>query len=199
MITTKITIAKESKVTAIGQSRNANRKEVICLDTGTVYTSVTDAAEAIGVTAGAVSIALNKPNAKCHGKKYIFAKDAVEHLGDISTSMASKDKEITRLQESEIDSIHTIHRLQDEIERLRNENAELQICVDSAQGNLDWHAEVVAKCHEEMLHMEQLIENLRQELQEYKAREAKRERIKALKAQCKAIEAELAELEKEEL
>lgn len=192
MITTKITIAKESKVTAIGQSRNANRKEVICLDTGTVYTSVTDAAEAIGVTAGAVSIALNKPNAKCHGKKYIFAKDAVEHLGDISASMASKDKEITRLQESEIDSIHTIHRLQDEIERLRNENAELQICVDSAQGNLDWYAEVVAKCHEQM----SALEN---ELAEYKDREAKRERIKALKAQRKAIEAELEELEKEEL
>ena len=192
MTRTTITMTKESKVEAIGQHRNANRKEVVCLDTGTVYTSVTDAAEAIGVTPGAVSIALNTKHAKCHGKRYVFAKDIVEHLGDISASMASKDKEITHLQEMQIDSNHAIHRLQDEIERLRNENAELQICVDSAQGNLDWHAEVVAKCHEEMLHMEQLIENLRQELAEYKAREAKRERIKALRA-------ELAELEKEEL
>lgn len=192
MIQTTITMTKESKVEAIGQHRNANRKEVVCLDTGTVYTSVTDAAEAIGVTPGAVSIALNTKHAKCHGKRYVFAKDIVEHLGDISASMASKDKEIIHLQEMQIDSNHAIHRLQDEIERLRNENAELQICVDSAQGNLDWHAEVVAKCHEEMLHMEQLIENLRQELQEYKDREAKRERIKALRA-------ELAELEKEEL
>ena len=92
MIQTTITMTKESKVAAIGQHRNANRKEVVCLDTGTVYTSVTDAAEAIGVTPGAVSIALNTKQAKCHGKRYVFAKDIVEHLGDISASMASKDK-----------------------------------------------------------------------------------------------------------
>ena len=192
MTRTTITMTKESKVEAIGQHRQTNCKEVVCLDTGTVYTSVTDAAEAIGVTTPSLSYALNKPNAKCKGKKYIFAKSAVEHLGEISLSMASKDAEISRLQEAEIDSIHAIHRLQDENERLRNENAELQIVVDHTQGQLEWHAQVVANCHEQMSIMEQELTSLREQLAEYKEREAKRDRIKALRA-------ELAELEKEEL
>ena len=192
MTQTTITMTKESKVEAIGQHRNANRKEVVCLDTGTVYTSVTDAAEAIGVTPGAVSIALNTKHAKCHGKRYVFAKDIVEHLGDISASMASKDKEINRLQEMQIDSNHAIHRLQDENERLRNENAELQICVDSAQGNLDWHAEIVAKCHEQMSALEAENEALRKELQEYKERQAKLERVRALRKELAELEYELS-------
>lgn len=191
-IKTTLTMTKETKAEAIGIHRNANCKEPFCIDDGMLYTSVTDTAEAIGVSIPSVSIALNKPNARCGGKRYIYAKHATEHLGEIAKVIQDKNAEITHLQEMQIDSNHAIHRMQDEIERLRNENAELQICVDSAQGNLDWHAEVVAKCHEEMSNMEQLIENLRQELQEYKDREAKRERIKALRA-------ELAELEKEEL
>lgn len=190
-MTTKIIMTKESTITAIGQRRNANRKEVLDLTNGILYASVTDTAEAIGVTEGAISQNLTRTTKTCKGRVFCYAKEANEHLGEISASMKAQQQEIARLQEAEIDSIHAIHRLQDENERLRNENAELQICVDAAQGNLDWHADVVAKCHEQMSSMEQEISDLRQELQIYKNREAKRERIKTLRA-------ELAELEKEE-
>lgn len=198
-MTTKIIMTKESTVSAIGQRRNANRKEVLDLTTGTLYASVTDTAETIGVTEGAISQNLTKLTKTCKGRVFCYAKEANEHLGEISASMQAKQQEINRLQEAEIDNAHTIQRLQDENERLRNENAELQMCVDAAQENLDWHVDVVAKCHEQMSHMEQENSDLhhendalRKELEIYKAREAKRERIKAIRA-------ELEELMKEEI
>lgn len=187
----KIIMTHESTINAIGKQRNANRKEVFCITDGKIYTSCIDAAEAIGVTGGAVSQNVTGITHTCTGKKFCFANDIAEHLGEISDSMQHRQKMYDSVVEKSAQTYAENAELRAENERLRNENAELQICVDSAQGNLDWHADVVSKCHEEMSHMEQLIENLRQELAEYKEREAKRERIKALRA-------ELAELEKEE-
>ena len=191
-MTTKITMTKESTITAIGMRRNANRKEVLDLTNGILYASVTDTAEAIGVTEGAISQNLTRTTKTCKGRIFCYAKEANEHLGEISASMRAQKQEIDRLQEAEIDSIHAIHRLQDENEYLRSENAELEMYLDSVHGQLDWHADVVAKCHEQMSILEQENSDLRKELQIYKAREAKRERIKALRA-------ELEELMKEEI
>lgn len=191
-MTTKITMTKESTITAIGQRRNANRKEVLDLTNGILYASVTDTAEAIGVTEGAISQNLTRTTKTCKGRVFCYAKEANEHLGEISASMKAQQQEINRLQEAEIDSIHAIHRLQDENERLRNENAELQMCVDAAQGNLDWHADVVAKCHEEMSALEAENEALRKELQEYKERQAKLKRVRALRKELAELEYELS-------
>ena len=187
----KIIMTHESTINAIGKQRNANRKEVFCITDGKIYTSCIDAAEAIGVTRAAISRHVTGIVHTCMGKKFCYAKDVAEHLEEISESMQKRQRMYENAVTESAKTYAENAELRAENERLRNENAELQICVDSAQGNLDWHADVVAKCHEEMSHMEQLIENLRQELAEYKEREAKRERIKALRA-------ELADLEKEE-
>lgn len=189
---TTITMTKESTITAIGQRRNANRKEVLCITDGTLYASVTDAAEAIGVTEGAVSQNLTGLTKKCTGKRFCYAKEVNEHLGEIAYSLRTKSEDLDTFTDLALKNQASMARMEQEIERLRNENAELQICVDSAQGNLDWHAEVVAKCHEQMSALEAENEALRKELQEYKERQAKLERVRALRKELAELEYELS-------
>ena len=71
----KIIMTHESTINAIGKQRNANRKEVFCITDGKIYTSCIDAAEAIGVTGGAVSQNVTGITHTCTGKKFCFAND----------------------------------------------------------------------------------------------------------------------------
>lgn len=79
-----INIKKAVNVTAFGIHTNGNAKPVFCITDGSVYASVTDVAEKLGVNATAVSQALNGKVKTCKGKRYCFISDVMAYLDEIS-------------------------------------------------------------------------------------------------------------------
>ena len=80
----KIIISNESTMNAEGKLNNRKCKPVICIDTGEVYTSVTDAAEHNGVDVSSMSWACAGKTKLCKGKRFCFVADMSEHYEEIA-------------------------------------------------------------------------------------------------------------------
>lgn len=87
-----INIQKATNVTAIGVQRNANAKPVFCITDGSVYASVTDAAEKNGVTVGMISTAISGKTKTCKGKRFCFISEVMNHLEEISTNINARNE-----------------------------------------------------------------------------------------------------------
>ena len=159
----KIIMTHESTINAIGKQRNANRKEVFCITDGKIYTSVIDAAETIGVTGAAMSQHLTGIAHTCNGKKFCYAKDISEHLGEISESMQNRQK----MYEDVVS----------ESAKTYSENVELRAENDHLRS--------------ELYVVQEELNALRKELAKYKEREQKRQRIKELEAEIEKLKGEL--------
>lgn len=159
----KIVMTHESTINAIGKQRNANRKEVFCITDGKIYTSCTDAAEAIGVTGCAISRHLTGIAHTCVGKKFCYAKDVVEHLEEISESMQKRQK--------------MYENVMSESAKTYAENAELRAENDHIRS--------------ELYVVQEELNALRKELAKYKERERKRKRIQELEAEIEKLKGEL--------
>lgn len=83
----KIIITGTSEMTAKGNRSNRRCKPVICIDTGVVYTSVSDAAEQNGVDQSAISMVCTGKSKFSKGKRYCFVSDMSEHYEDIAKHM----------------------------------------------------------------------------------------------------------------
>lgn len=95
-----ITVHNKSEITAQGVPRNRNAKPVICLTTGEVYTSATDAAEANGVSIYSVSMNCLGKTKRSKGKRYCYLSKVTEHLDELTESiqmMAEKAKKYDEL------------------------------------------------------------------------------------------------------
>lgn len=169
----KIVITRESTINAIGKQRNANRKEVFCITDGKIYTSCIDAAEAIGVTGAAISRHVTGIAHTCAGKKFCYAKDVAEHLGEISDSMQHRQKMYDSVVEKSAKTYAENAELRAENERLRSELS------------------VAKECAEYIGPMQKELDALRKELAAYKESEKKRQRIKELEAEIEKLKGEL--------
>ena len=87
----KITICKETTITATGKATNGNRKPVICIDTGEVFASLTDAAEYANVSGATMSYAVNHNGSKCKGKRYCFVSEVTQHLDELTESIRTRE------------------------------------------------------------------------------------------------------------
>lgn len=117
----KIIMTRESTINAIGKQRNANRKEVFCITDGKIYASCVDAAEAIGVTGGAMSQNVTGITHTCMGKKFCYAKDVAEHLAEISASMQKRQRMYENAVTESAKTYAENAELRAENERLRKE------------------------------------------------------------------------------
>ena len=80
-----INIQNASTINIIGTHTQTSRKEVYDIDTATFYASVSDIAEALDVTPGAISIALRKErNCICKGHRICYVSRIIEHLDEIN-------------------------------------------------------------------------------------------------------------------
>ena len=95
----EITIHNESKVKAEGKQRNACAKPVFCIDTGEVYSSVIDAAKAIGVHSSTMSWALTGRQQTCKGKRYCYVANITEHLDEIAEKMRVRETKVRAYDE----------------------------------------------------------------------------------------------------
>lgn len=87
----RINVQNESNVRAEGHRVKGNCKPVFCITTGEVFTSVSDAAEKLGVTSSTVSWVITGRMATCKGVKLCLISDVVEHLDEIAESIQQKN------------------------------------------------------------------------------------------------------------
>ena len=89
-----INIRKASNIKAVGHHINGNSKPVFCITDGSVYASVTDAAEKVGVNPSVMSSAVSGRIKNCKGKRYCFITDVMTHLDEISTNICIRNEKV---------------------------------------------------------------------------------------------------------
>lgn len=93
---TTVTITSKATIDAEGKLNNRKTKAVICIDTGEVYSSCTDAAKANGVTQGNMSACCVGRQSTANGKKYCYVDDLPKHLEALTNSLQAKTKMLER-------------------------------------------------------------------------------------------------------
>jgi hypothetical protein len=89
-----IQIKRATNVTVIGRHIGGNCKPVFCITDGSVYASVTDAAEKNGIHFVSISnVCLNKQR-HANGKRYCFVSDVMEHLDEISENIKVRNEKV---------------------------------------------------------------------------------------------------------
>ena len=83
----KIIISEKATISANGTHGVKNHKPVICIDTGEVYVSLTDAAERIGVTIDSISNVCRGKQKTVKGKRFCYLSNANESLDAIVTRL----------------------------------------------------------------------------------------------------------------
>lgn len=71
-----------------------NNKPVMCISTGEVFASVTDAAQYAGSSVGTMSCAL-RHNRPLKGKKYCFMARVTEHLDELMESAREREEKVS--------------------------------------------------------------------------------------------------------
>ena len=93
--TTTINIQNEANIKAEGKLNGKKCKPVICIDTGEVFTSCTDAAEYAGVAQSVISACCLGKIRTAHGKRYCYLSNVIENMDSIATRLreTSNDSE----------------------------------------------------------------------------------------------------------
>lgn len=83
----EIVIQRKAIVRGKGKSFNENTNAVLCITTGDVFTSCTDAANHANATQGHMSNVCRGNGYSVKGKRYCYVKDINEHLDEVATSI----------------------------------------------------------------------------------------------------------------
>jgi RecJ-like exonuclease len=95
---TTLTIQNEATIQSEGKKRNRNAKPVLCIETGEVYNSVADAAEANGAHPNAMSAHLRGRLKTLHKKHFIFMSKATENLDPIMSHIRITSEHLAELE-----------------------------------------------------------------------------------------------------
>lgn len=100
----KINIHNEANIKGNGVHTYPNAKPVICIEDGTVFTSVMDAAEAAGVYHTTMVGHLKGRTKACNGKRYCYLSNATESLDAIVSRLreiSTMEKDARKWREQE--------------------------------------------------------------------------------------------------
>lgn len=122
----KIIITNEATIKAMGNHHSRNCKPVICIETGKVFTSATDAAERIGVHYTMMSAACTGKVKTCKGMHFCYLNEALENLDAVMTRLREAcemedDAKKWRAQEAEKEAIRKAEERRLEEERKAKE------------------------------------------------------------------------------
>lgn len=135
-------VSKDAKAIAIGEDRK-NAKPVLCIDTGLIYASLTDAAEDVGVTVTALSSCLRGKTNSCKGMSWCFVKESANHIEDITGRIRRANAEVEDAKD-EKDALKEYRRytkelftLREKETKLKQELDEVARMIEQAKHNLD--------------------------------------------------------------
>ena len=135
-------VSKDAKAIAIGEDRK-NAKPVLCIDTGLIYASLTDAAEDVGVTVTALSSCLRGKTNSCKGMSWCFVKESANHIEDITGRIRRANAEVEDAKD-EKDALKEYRRytkelftLREKETKLKQELEEVGRMIEQAKHNLD--------------------------------------------------------------
>ena len=135
-------VSKDAKAIAIGEDRK-NAKPVLCIDTGLIYASLTDAAEDVGVTVTALSSCLRGKTNSCKGMSWCFVKESANHIEDITGRIRRANAEAEDAKD-EKDALKEYRRytkelftLREKETKLKRELDEVARMIEQAKHNLD--------------------------------------------------------------
>lgn len=135
-------VSKDAKAIAIGEDRK-NAKPVLCIDTGLIYASLTDAAEDVGVTVTALSSCLRGKTNSCKGMSWCFVKESANHIEDITGRIRQANAEAEDAKD-EKDVLKEYRRYTKELFTLREKETKLKQeldevgrAIEQAKHNLD--------------------------------------------------------------
>ena len=135
-------VSKDAKAIAIGEDRK-NAKPVLCIDTGLIYASLTDAADDVGVTVTALSSCLRGKTNSCKGMSWCFVKESANHIEDITGRIRRANAEVEDAKD-EKDALKEYRRytkelftLREKETKLKQELEEVGRMIEQAKHNLD--------------------------------------------------------------
>lgn len=102
--TTTINIQNEANIEAKGEFNSKHCKSVLCIETGVVYSSMTDAANDVGLSATNLSSHLARKQQTFGGKHYCFTSKVNESLDAIMACLREANTENERRKEDEEDA-----------------------------------------------------------------------------------------------
>ena len=114
-----INISTNTNIKANGVHTNGNCKAVLCTDNGNVYTSIMDAAMAIGTTPCNMSNCVRGKQKTCKGKHFVFLSKANECLPQMAERLS--EMEVFRAKALAYDRLMAEQRAREEAEAKRLE------------------------------------------------------------------------------
>lgn len=125
-----ITIQNCSKVTVVGTHTGRACKAVYNMTTGEIYSSVTDAANALGVSQGCVSFAIDGNKKRtCKGMRLCFLNKMTENLEEITEQNRIRYAK-AKAYDEQTEILNTIAKTKQQIAKRKDKIAELQAQIE---------------------------------------------------------------------
>lgn len=134
-----VVIQHKAVIKGKGRRSNGNTENVLCISTGEIFTSCTDAAERADVSQAAMSRACRTHGAKTNGMKFCYIKDINEHLDEVAESMrkAMMYDEYMSKEERRKELITEVDKHKENIARIESEIARLHEALKNEHTELE--------------------------------------------------------------
>jgi uncharacterized protein YhaN len=137
-----INIQDKANIKAEGKLNSRHCKPIICLETGEVFTSVTDAAESIGCSANNLSTHLTGKRKHIKGKHFCYLSRATESLDAI----------VTRLREASAmeDDAQKWREYQKRLDDERKAKEEHEAAVIKAKNKIEYRSKIYSRLEQKL-------------------------------------------------
>lgn len=135
----EVTIQRKAIIRGKGKSLNGNTNAVLCISTGDVFTSCTDAANHADTTVGHMSNVCRGNSQSAKGKRYCYVKDINEHLDEVAESIrkANMYDEFMTKEEKRKELVANVEHWESESKRIHDEMDKLFDELTKANEELD--------------------------------------------------------------
>lgn len=162
-----INLQNPVELEAKGNLNSKHCKPVLCIETGTIYTSATDAANAMGVNPSAISLVCIGKMKTCKGNHFCYLSKITENISAIAVQLKEvetlrADANAYREQKAREEAARIAEKKRIEAERKAEEKRREEI--SKAEARLVRCQTILQRKEEEVEHARQLVAEAQHEL-----------------------------------